>query len=204
MKTWQKYRHYLAKGEWHVHTNYVDGASTVMDYCQSAVNKKIPLIAFTEHVHKNLDFSFESLLCEIEDARAAFPELVILSGCEAKVLEDGSLDVSRKVVSEVDYPIFSYHTFHGGKDLYMKTLRDVIRNEYVNAWAHPGLFLSKIGQTLSATELDIIMGLLKKHKVLLEKNRKYNLPPKTWLAAARKAGLEVVNGSDAHSVEDIG
>jgi DNA polymerase (family 10)/putative hydrolase len=85
MKTWKKYVDYLLEGEWHIHTNYTDGKNTVFEYCEKAVEIGIPLLAFTEHVRKELTYDFNQFLNEIEEAREEF-DLIILSGCEAKVL----------------------------------------------------------------------------------------------------------------------
>ena len=70
----------------------------------------VPLLAFTEHVRKNLDYDFNDLLDDIEKAREEF-DLIILSGVEAKVLADGDLDVEDWILKEVDYSIFAFHSF---------------------------------------------------------------------------------------------
>lgn len=66
MKTWQRYPEFLIKGEWHVHTCYTDGQNTIDECCQKAVEIGIPLIAFTEHVRKNLNYDFHNFLNDIE------------------------------------------------------------------------------------------------------------------------------------------
>jgi DNA polymerase (family 10)/putative hydrolase len=203
MKTWEKYRKYLMKGEWHVHTNYTDGNNTIFEYCQKAVQHNIPLIVFTEHVRKKLDYDFGSFLREIEKTREMFPELIILSGLEAKVLETGELDVEEKLLKKVDYPIFAYHTFPASKNIYLETIQKVIKNRYVNTWCHPGLFLVKNHIKIKEEELIKILENMKTHRVLLELNKKYNLPDASWIKKAKEKKVLLVNGGDIHSIIDL-
>ena len=204
MKTWQRYKEYLLRGEWHVHTNYTDGKNTVEELCTEAERRDIPLIAFTEHVRKNLRYNFEDLLSDIERAREEHPSLIILSGIEAKVLPDGTLDVSDDIIKIVDYPIFAYHSFPNDLDLYLSTLEKVIReNRYVNAWAHPGLFFKKKNIEYELADMRTIFKLLKERDILMEINYKYNLPFEEWIIEAKKVGVSFVYGGDIHSLEDF-
>ncbi len=204
MKTWQRYREYLLRGEWHVHTNYTDGKNTVEELCNVAERRRIPLIAFTEHVRKNLKYNFEDLLEDIDRAREEHPSLIILSGIEAKVLPDGTLDVSDEIIKSVDYPIFAYHSFPNDVEQYMRTLERVIKeNPFINAWAHPGLFLLKRGLPSSAIEIEHILKLMKERNVLLELNHKYNLPFRDWIERAEQLGVTLVCGDDIHSISNF-
>lgn len=201
MKIWKKYIDYLSSAEWHIHTNYSDGSDDIKDYCQRAVEIGLPLIAFTEHVNKSLSYSFDSFLEDIQAARDEF-DIIILSGCEAKVLPTGELDVDEKVLKAVDYPIFSFHSFPDDLELYVKCLKEALKNPYVNTWAHPGtLSFRKID--LPKSELEEIFALMKERDVLLEINRKYNLPKERWIRMAKAHGILTVRGSDVHGIEDL-
>lgn len=203
MKTWRKYEEYLLTGEWHVHTNYTDGQKSVFEICERARELGIPLLAFTEHVRGELTYDFNEFLSDIDRAREEFPELIILSGIEAKVLPDGSLDVEDEIIKQVDYPIFAFHSFPRNKELYMECLKKAIKNRYVNAWAHPGLFLKRNGLNLKTNKLTEIFNMMKKYNVLLEINRRYSLPEKEWINMASKIGLKTVRGSDIHTIREL-
>ena len=202
MKTWEKYSDFLLKGEWHVHTCYTDGKNSIDEYCQKAVDIGLPLIAFTEHVRKDLDYDFHSFLNDIEIAKEKY-NLIILSGCEAKVLPDGKLDVSDDILKEIDYPIFAFHSFPKDIDLYFESLKKVLKNKYVNSWAHPGAFLIKNGLELSEEQLIYIFYVMNKMDVLLEINIKYQVPSETWKNLSSKFGVKFVKGSDVHNVEHL-
>jgi len=203
MKVWRKYEKYLLTGEWHIHTKYTDGKNSVFEICEKAKELKIPLIAFTEHVRRVLTYDFNEFLSDIERARGEYPELIILSGVEAKVLPDGSLDVRNDIIKQVDYPIFSFHSFPKDKELYVRCLKRVIKNKYVNTWAHPGLFLRKHDINLDERNLKSVFKLMKNHDVLLEINRKYNLPEKSWIDIATTIGVKLVKGTDVHSITEL-
>ena len=202
MKTWKKYIDYLLEGEWHIHTSYTDGKNSVFEYCEKAIEIGIPLLAFTEHVRKNLNYDFNSFLDEIEKTREEF-DLIILSGCEAKVLPNGELDVEKWILNEADYPIFAFHSFPEDIDLYTKCLKSVLKNKYVNTWAHPGLFLRNKSLSLSDEEVEDIFDIASQRNVLIELNEKYNLPARGWIEIGKKKGINFVRGSDVHSVMDL-
>lgn len=202
MKVWGKYVDYLLKGEWHIHTGYTDGKNTVFEYCQKASEEGIPLLGFTEHVRKNLDYDFKSFLKEIERARAKF-NLIILSGCEAKVLPGGELDVEPCVLQEVDYPILAFHSFPNDIKEYTRSLKVALSNTHVNAWAHPGLFVVRNNLELSSEELTGIFQLMNQYDVLLEVNSKYRMPSARWLDLARDLNVGLVRGEDVHCVNEM-
>ena len=201
-KNWMKYRQYLLDGEWHVHTNYTDGKNSVFELCLEFKNLGIPLVAFTEHVRKELTYDFNQFLEDIEKAREEF-DLIILSGCEAKVLPSGELDVEDWILRDVDYPIFAFHSFPKDIDLYIKCLKNVLKKKYVNTWAHPGAFLLRRGLELPEKELIDIFKLIGKQNVLLEVNKKYNVPHRAWLDIAERYNVKTVKGNDIHSIGDL-
>jgi len=203
MKTWEKYEKYLLTGEWHIHTNYTDGKDSVFDLCGKALELRIPLVAFTEHVSRQLRYDFNKFQSDIEKAREEYPGLIILSGLEAKVLADATLNVDEELLSLVDYPVFAFHSFPKDLQVYVDCLKTVLKDSRINAWAHPGLFLRKMGLTLSQREISEIFEMMKKEKVLLEVNEKYNLPEKEWIETALRNEIKIVKGNDIHSLKDL-
>jgi DNA polymerase (family 10)/putative hydrolase len=202
MKVWKRYRKFLLAGEWHIHTHYTDGRNSVSEYCRSASELGIPLVAFTEHVRKKLDYNFDAFIEDIERARDEF-DLIILSGCEAKVLPDGNLDVSEEILTMVDYPVFSYHSFPPDSDLYLQSLRNVLNNKYVNAWAHPNALMDIRGMHISDENLKGVFQCMKENDILLERNQKYGVPDPAWMAMANSYEICLVRGSDCHGIEEM-
>ncbi len=202
-KNWKKYEKYLISGQWHVHTNYVDGENTVDEYCKRTVKLRIPLIAFTEHVRKKLTYRYHDLVGEILTAREDYPELIILTGCEAKVLEDGSLDVSEDVLRQSEIVLMAFHSFPADKDKYVEALKTALSNPKVDIWAHPGLFLRNKNFSLRDEEVEDILEKASRENVLIEFNEKYQLPVRSWVEIGKKKGIKFVRGSDVHKIRDL-
>ena len=204
MKKWQKYVQYLSRGDWHVHTNYTDGKSTIFEYCEQAEKNGLELIAFTEHVRRNLDYNFDDFVAEVYSAKDKF-DLEILAGCEAKVLDsEGTLDVSEEVLKECEVVLGAFHRFESiEKKAYLIALKNMLSNPDIDIWAHPTLFAKKNKFTLSTKDIRDISTLSLKYSVLIEKNMKYNVPDKVFQEIASKAGCKFVNGSDAHQVSEL-
>lgn len=202
MKTWKRYSEFLTAGEWHIHTRYSDGQNTVWECCQKAADLGVPLIAFTEHVRRNLDYDFNTFLADIEEARETY-DLIILSGCEASILPGGGLNAPQWIFHEIDYPIVSFHTFPHDAQLYVSSLIACFQNEQVNTWAHPGAFLNRSDLKLMDGDLTAIFREMAKREIALERNRKYGVPEDRWIEFANRYGVPLIRGSDIHAVNDF-
>jgi len=203
-KKWEKYKEFLTSGAWHIHTNYTDGENTVFEYCKKARDLGVPLIGFTEHVRRKMDYNFEDLKKEIEEAKKKFGLKIIL-GCEAKVLDKkGNLDASTEILKKSEIILGAFHgnIFQNKKD-FLEALKNMIKNPWVDVWVHPGLFYLRHNFTLSEREMDEVTKLCANNKVLIEINLKYNLPEKKLLQWAKKNNVEFILGLDAHSIKDL-
>ena len=201
------WRPYLRTGIWHIHTSYTDGCSTVAEYVEYAVETGVPLICFSEHVRRCLTYNFREYLRDIEEARNSnLGRIIILSGCEAKVLPDGSLDAERNILESVDVVFMAYHTFEGNFSKYLESLEKALdRYSGFNlVYAHPLLLLRKRGWLKGEYIRETLSILLENvHWLILENNVKYNLPPKDVLDVWIDNGGEWLIGYDAHSVREL-
>lgn len=195
----------LEYGDAHVHTGYTDGKNTVREYCQKALHNELWAITFAEHVRKDLDYNFDDFLLDIEEAGREFPQLMVFSGCEAKVLNtEGELDVSEDVLRRCEIVIGVFHSFdYEGKQGYIVALKAMLKNPAVDIWGHPGLFLRKHDITLEEGDLDEIIDICVENDVLIERNLKYDVPDADFVRLAAGKGAQFVIGSDAHSVDEL-
>ena len=193
------------EADWHMHTVFTDGRSTVRECCEAAVAQGLQLIAITEHVRRELTYDFGEFAAEIDAARRDFPTLHILRGCEAKVLnEDGELDVSDDVLALCDVVLAAFHAFPFPSSQYVSTVLRMLGNPRVDIWAHPTLFCRKHRLELSASEVEGIIEQCLRYDVKLELNGRYRMPADGFLTAAREMGLACVWGSDAHHAREVG
>ncbi len=201
----KKYEPYFSTGLWHVHTTYTDGKNTVEDYCRLAQEKKIPLIAFTEHVRRKLDYHFEDFVNDIQLARKKYPHLILLIGCETKVLDlAGNLDVSEEVKKMCDVIMGVFHSFpHSDKVNYLHALKNMLQRKEINVWGHPTLFCQKRNFTLSPIDIEEVVDLCKKYNIYIEHNLRYNLPNELFLNLARKAQVPIICGMDLHDASKL-
>ena len=202
MKTWREHEEFLSAGEWHIHTTYTDGENTVFEYCECASELSVPLLAFTEHVRRNLSYDFSKFLEDIDKARQQFT-LRVLSGCEAKVLPDGTLDADEDILEAVDYTVFAFHSFPNDFDMFTECLKTIIRNRYVNAWAHPGRFLRRNNFKMGNGTLKEVLQRMRRNDVLLEVGRECNTTVRQWLPLASRIGVMQVRANNIHSVREL-
>lgn len=204
MKRWKKFEKYLSTGDWHVHTNYTHGKDTVFANCEQAEKNGLELIAFTEHVGKELNYNFDDFISDIFSAKDKF-DLEVLVGCEAKVLDTkGTLDVSESVLKECEIVLGAFHRFQPiEKNSCLIALKKMLSNSEVDIWAHPTLFAKRNKFTLSIEDLHDISCLSLKYEVLIEINKKYNVPDDPFLKIASEEGCKFVTGSDAHHIDEL-
>lgn len=192
-------------GDFHVHTSYVDGAGTVAEYCQRAIQNGLKVIAFTEHVRRNLTYNFDDFLSDVFQAKSEFRDIKILSGCEAKVLNtDGELDVATEVVERCDLVIGVFHSFnHKDKESYLLALKAMLRNPVVSIWGHPTLFPNKNHLKLEDTEIESAIDICVRENILIERNLRYGIPDARFITLALKRGAKFVISSDAHNLDEL-
>jgi DNA polymerase (family 10)/putative hydrolase len=203
-KRWKTHEALLADGDWHVHSHWSnDAQGTIAEYCRQAVANGLRLIAFTEHVRRKIEFDYGQFSDEVARAREAFPELVILKGCEAKVLgPDGDIDAPDEVLESADVVIGSFHSFPE-PDRYLTALANLLRNPRVDIWGHPTLFAVRHGIPLGLGTVEELIDLCVEREVLIEFNRKYRLPGDAIRALVVARGARYVFGSDAHRVDAL-
>ena len=204
MKNWEKHSDYLETGDFHVHTSYTEGSNSVDEMCQQAMQNNLKLICFAEHVRKQISYDYDALLADIERAREKYPGLVILSGCEAKVLDTkGSLDVSEEILEKAEIVVASFHGFsYGSKHEYMSAVLGMLRNPRVDIWGHPATFLRNAD--LAPEEKRKIIETCISNWVIIEDSlaEPYRTH-QTFTDIARGMGATVVQSSDAHSKEEL-
>ncbi|MFL6367285.1 MAG: hypothetical protein ACJ72T_01875 [Nitrososphaeraceae archaeon] len=124
----------------------------------------------------------------------------IISGFEAKILEDGSINCLEEY-SRNHFLIASFHNIYNDKQVWINALKKAIENPYVNVIGH---IAPEPTFTLQSSEVDELAHLIAKNKKIVEINAKYHRPPSDWILIFKKRGVKFHLGSDAHCLQQIG
>ncbi|MEM2175058.1 MAG: PHP domain-containing protein [Candidatus Micrarchaeia archaeon] len=189
----------------HIHTNYTDGKSSVEDYFKYAKSTRVKYLIFTEHVRKNLTYNFDFFIQDIQEKCKNYDGIKGIVGCEAKILPDGSLDISEQILSKLEVICIACH-LNMDSEIYGELIKRVFTSNtyrnHIKVWVHPGLFLKK--NSILYDKLDYLRDLVKIaicNDILIEKNLKYQLPPLEILYDIPEKFI--ILGYDAHSIEDL-
>ena len=198
-------------GDLHVHTDWSDGKGSLEEMAKAAMELGYRYIAIVDH------FRFAQAIPglgpeELSQQMEAIQELNrklkgfrLLSGIEANILPDGTIDVPRELLRELEVVVAAIHThMRMPKKEMTKRLLSAIENEDVDIIAHPSGRL--IGER-SAYEVDWeeVFRRAAKYGTILEVNAN---PQRLDLCAehvreAIDTGVKLALGTDAHHPDHL-
>jgi DNA polymerase (family 10) len=199
------------QGDLHVHSNWSDGASKIVEMVKMARSLNYSYLAITDH-SRSLPISgglnVERLKAqgeEIDQINGLEEDIKILKGTEVDILKDGSLDFSSEVLRDLDIVVGSIHSsFKLDKEKQTERIIRAIKDEDVDIIGHlSGRLLNR----RPAYELDIdqILEEAKKNRVILEIN---SHPDRLDIDAdlarrVRDYDIKIAINSDAHHKNDL-
>jgi len=195
----------IRKGSYlfHIHTDWTDGKSSLADYCVAAKEIGFQSIIILEHVRRKCTYDFLAFNQMVEEQKTA-NAMEILVGAEAKILPDGTLDISELILSNIQVLGIAEHSFKGDAYSLFRALTRAFqsyhRAEFATVWVHPGLKLLQKEYDSFKFFQDAIQIALD-NNVYIEVNLYHRLPPKQFLSLIPIPKLVV--GLDAHSIYDI-
>ncbi len=198
-------------GDLHTHTKWSDGANTIEEMVESAIKIGHKFIAITDHagslkVARGMD---EDKILEqakkIEKLRKKYDNIYIFHGVEANIMKDGSIDVDKKILKNLDVVIASIHSAFRLEEKEMtERLIKAIENEYVDIIGHP---TARIIMKREAIKIDMekVLEAAKENNVAMEIN---SYPERLDLndvnvKLAVEIGTKVSIGTDSHSKEHL-
>lgn len=208
--------------EFHIHTNYTDGTSSIEDLILESINRNLELIIFSEHIEpwfvKSKDW-FMNYVDEINFFKKKYQgQINIKIGVEAPAVDfDGNIDVSSEMDEHCEYILGAAHRYPGieGRkisdlsseeaiDLEYRTLLGLAGNKRIDALAHLGGTCYKY---CSGFPNSLVIEVMKKaniNGVAIEVNHVYNQPIDTFIDLCLKTSSRIVLGSNVHKKEDLG
>lgn len=189
------------KRDYHVHSNYNDHSPqelSIENVTTYADEINLKTLAITEHVRKSSDW-IPRYLEEIDKIVSSGIKVTLISGFEAKILKDGTVDFPSEY--EGYFLIASFHTnFHDKQD-WLCALKSTITLPFVRVIGH---LAPETSFDLTDNELIELAQLLKSYDKTVEINAKYRRPPMKWLQIFKENNVNFHLGSDAHSLDEIG
>jgi putative hydrolase len=215
--------------DYHVHSTFSDGASTLADNVQAARERGLRTLCLVDHVRRDTRWvpEFTAAVQEYRDQ----PGLRVLAGVEAKILDtSGQLDIP-PALSGIDLVLIADHQFpadtgpvhpaevrsaleYGGlrpaeavERLCEATANAALGCGFRPLVAHLFSLLPKIGLDEAMVSEPLLADLAKRvaHAgAMVEVNEKWSCPSARTVAAMAEAGVHLVAGSDSHHCRDVG
>lgn len=206
--------HAKLRGDLHSHSNWSDGGSPIKVMADAARILGREYIALTDH-SPNLTIanglSQERLMEQltvvdgINDGYRQEPGFRLLAGIEADILEDGELDQSVELLSQLDVVVASVHSkLRSDKRSMTRRMLAAIENPHTNVLGHcTGRLVKGSRGTRPPSEFDAekVFASCAEHSVAVEINSRPERqdPPDELIRIALDAGCLFSIDSDAHA-----
>ncbi|MCX7661059.1 MAG: PHP domain-containing protein, partial [Candidatus Omnitrophica bacterium] len=165
------------KGDLHIHCNYNGGANTLEEIVEQAIRLGYEYIGIADHtkflkIEHGLD---EKKIYErnkhIDKLNEKYKgKIKILKGCEANILDDGSIDLDDACLKELDFVIAGVHSkFKMSKAEMTQRIIKAMNNPNVDIISHP---TGRLIQKRAEYEIDLekILKTAKETQTILEIN----------------------------------
>ncbi|MDK2826671.1 MAG: polymerase [Methanolobus sp.] len=132
------------KGDLHVHSNWSDGANTIEEIVEAAIQRGYEYIAITDHSHSTgvanglSDKRLLEHIDAIDRLNEKYDEIRILSGTECDIKVDGKLDYSNDLLERLDIVLVAVHAgLEQDRKKMTRRIVSALENEHVDIMAHP-------------------------------------------------------------------
>ncbi len=132
------------KGDLHVHSTGSDGKHSIREMAKAAKALGYEYIAVCDHAQSPqitrglTEEGITKQAAEIEQANRGLEGIVVLSGIECNITADGTLDVSSKILGDLDLVLASVHSGleMPGKEMTKRVLA-ALHNDELDILGHP-------------------------------------------------------------------
>ncbi len=201
------------KGDLHCHSNWNGGKQSIEEMAEMAMSlgyKYIGISDHTKYLHIEHGLNENQLLQqkkEIKKLNAKFGSrgFQILHGCEANILNDGSIDIKDEVLAQLDYVIAGVHSTHKmPKEQMMKRIATAMENPNVDIISHPtGRLVGRRDEYQH--DFDLMLKVAKKTGTILEINASpHRLDLRDiYIHRAKNEGVKMIINTDSHQKEQM-
>jgi DNA polymerase (family 10) len=202
------------KGDLHCHSNWNGGKNSIEEMAGAAMAMGYEYIGISDHtkflkIENGLD---EKQLLEQHEAIKKINEKFkkqnikfrVLHGCEANILNDGSIDIKDEVLEKLDYVIVGVHsTLKMEKKEMMVRIEKAMRNKNVDILAHPtGRIVGQRDEY--QIDFDKILKLAKETGTILEINSSSRLDLRDfYIRRAKNESVKMIVNTDSHQKDQL-
>lgn len=210
----------MTKQDLHLHSDFSDGKNSIEEMTQLAIKLGLRKIAFADHVRKETKW-LDRYVTEIKRVQKKYPEIIINSGIEVKVIDlDGNLDAQKDFFKKVDLVLVAFHRIPKGRENYLskeeilankklalsffyRAMMKVLENKNVNIIAHPTAILKLYKIRIPCLMKKKIARRANKFNKIFEINKKFKVPDRDFVKILKKHKIKLIYGSDSHSVSEL-
>jgi DNA polymerase (family 10) len=197
------------KGDLHMHTIASDGANTINEMVEKAIELGYEYIGISDHSPSVQTRGLEEVTRIINEKRKNIDELnakqdkiKILFGYEVNILADATISLPLELLKKLDYVIAGIHTsFKQDRRTITDRLLAAIRHPQVDIIAHPAGRIINQRDALDVIWKEVLAACKKYGKILEISCQPDRLDlPEDLVKEAREMGIRLVVSSDAHDV----
>lgn len=195
----------------HMHSDWSDGASTILEMAEAAKKLGCQYIAITDHAGRLAiagSLKEEKLLkqvAEIDKIGKKISGIRILKGAEVDIDKDGQLHIKDKVLAKLDIVLGSIHdNFKMSKGAMTERICRAMQNPHMDIWTHPtGRLLGR--REGYEVDWDKVFAQAAKTNTIIEINAYPNRLDLSWQNVKRAiaAGVKISIGTDAHATNHL-
>ena len=199
------------QGMLHCHSDYSDGGTTIEELALACKEAGYRWVGLTDHSQAAAyagglsPDDLQRQADEVDRLNAKLSGIRILKGIEADILQDGAVDYDDAVLGRLDFVIASIHSRFGmARDEMTARICRAMENPHLTILGHltGRLLLSREAYQLDQDRIFEVAG---QRGVAIEINADPQRLDLDWrvLPAARKAGVRISLGADAHNTAGI-
>lgn len=203
------------KGDLHCHSNWDGGKNSIEEMAEAAIDVGYEYIGISDHtkflkIEKGINESQILKQAEkIKNINEKFSQrgskFRILSGCEANILKDGSIDIRADTLAKLDYVIAGIHSnMKMEKGEMTRRIITAMKNPNVDIISHPTGRILKRRDEYQA-DFDRILSAAKETGTVLEINSapdRLDLKDEN-IRRAKEAGVKMVINTDSHEKSQL-
>lgn len=222
------------KGDYHIHSVYSDGRGTPDEIATAALECGLSEVGIADHGPRNMGTgvkdgkTFLAIKEELQGLQFKYPGLRLYTGAEAAVVNpDGSLDISKNIIQQLDYLLVGLHPYvlpagssgagwilenlaagwvsaAGGAGSFKRRVRNLNTKALVEAiHRYDVLAITHPGLKMEIDIPETARACLTEDTAW-EINTGHKFPGYDEVREAARCGVDFIVNSDAHYVETVG